>query len=80
VRTHHFASRVVVKARAACSGSADVRVDVDGHTVMKKRVHGARNYGARLALNPGTHKVTLTTSRSTGGCGKALTAARVSLV
>ena len=47
---------------------------------MKKRVHGARNYGARLALNPGTHKVTLTTSRSTGGCGKALTAARVSLV
>jgi hypothetical protein len=80
VTTHHRASRVLVKARAVCTGSADVRVAVDGHTVMNKRVRGARNYGARLSVAPGTHKVSLTTSRATGGCGQALTADRVSLV
>jgi hypothetical protein len=72
VRTHHRASRVVVKARTACSGSAYVRLQVDGRTVMRRRGAG-RSYRARVSLAPGTHRVTLTTR----GCGNALSARHV---
>jgi hypothetical protein len=76
VRTHRVKRRVVVKA--TCTGGANVRLDVDGRTVLRRRVHGgAHSYAARLLLRPGTHRVTLTATRATGGCAQALTARRV---
>ena len=82
VRTRSKVTRVVVRAKAArCAAKTRLRVKVDGHTVLRRRVRGGyHNYRAKVRIRRGLHRVRISVSGSPRGCGTALTVDKITFV